>query len=144
MSAETQESPASPPPTPGRLRVGVVTPEGSSYDGEARSAVLPLHDGEVSFLPGHAAFLGAVGVGLLRVDEGGGKGRRWYVEGGVVQVLDDVVTVLAEQVVLPEKLDLERARQDLEAALALVPTTPEAFQARDGALASARSAPPAL
>jgi F-type H+-transporting ATPase subunit epsilon len=123
----------------GHLRVVVVTPEGSAFDGPARSVTVPAHDGEVAFLPGHAPFVGALGMGELRVASAEAGVLRWYLEGGVTQVLRDRVTILAEQVIPPERVDGARAREDLDEALALVPTTPDAFAARDRALRSARA-----
>ncbi|MHC5012129.1 MAG: ATP synthase F1 subunit epsilon [Planctomycetota bacterium] len=123
----------------GHLRVVVVTPEGSAFDGQARTVTVPAHDGEVAFLPGHAPFVGALGMGELRVVSSEDGTHRWYLEGGVVQVLADRVTILAEQVMGPDSVDGEQARRDLDEALALVPTTPEAFEGRDRALRSARA-----
>jgi F-type H+-transporting ATPase subunit epsilon len=118
------------------MRVAVVTPEGAAFEGTASAVVVPAHDGEVCFWPGHAPFVGALGAGEIRVLEAGGM-KRWYLEGGVVQVVDDVVTVLAEVVRAADKVDLEAARKDLAAALASTPTTDPEFADRDRRLASA-------
>ncbi|MFV1960079.1 MAG: F0F1 ATP synthase subunit epsilon [Planctomycetota bacterium] len=126
-------------PVVGALRVLVVTPEGRAFEGLAAGVVVPGWDGEVAFLPGHAAYVGAVGEGLLRVLPLEGDEGRWYLEGGVVQVLDGEVTVLAERVTPTGDLDLEAAARDLEAALAVVPSTDEAFAERDRAVRSARA-----
>ena len=134
--ADAAHPPAAPPP--GQVHVSVITPEGSAFEGPAASVSLEAHDGQVAFHHGHAPFLGALGVGALSVATPGGS-KRWFLEGGVVQVVDDVVSVLAERVVPIEKLDAAAARKDLEAALAEVPTTDEAFAARDRALDSARA-----
>ena len=125
--------------TSGTLRVTVVTPEGAAYEGPAASVVVPSHDGEVAFLKQHAPFVGAVGIGELRVTPPEGEVQRFYLEGGVVQVLDDVVTVLAEAVKPSAELDADEARTELESALAAVPTTDEAFAERDHAVDSARA-----
>jgi F-type H+-transporting ATPase subunit epsilon len=136
---------STPTPAAGRtatdrhLVVAVVTPEGSAFEGAAASVVIPAHDGEVAFLPGHAPFVGAIGFGELRISPVGGGTERWYLEGGVAQVLDDQVAILAEGVVPVERLDAEAAARDLRAALARVPTDDEAFAARDRALESARA-----
>jgi F-type H+-transporting ATPase subunit epsilon len=121
------------------LRVSVITPEGRAFEGEAASVTLEAHDGQVAFLKGHAPFVGALGIGALAVTPQGGAPRRWFLEGGVVQVADDQVSVLAERVVDVAALDAEAARKDLATALALVPTTDVAFAERDRALASART-----
>ncbi len=136
------EPPASPPPVsapPGHLLVGVFTPEGPVYDGLAEAVIVPAHDGQVEFLPGHAPFVARLGAGELRIRPDGPAWQRWFLEGGVVQTFDGTVTVLAERAQPAARVDAAVAQQDLAAALARVPTTPEAFEARDRALASARA-----
>ena len=121
-----------------RLKVAVVTPEGTAFEGPAESVVVPGHDGEVAFLRGHAPFVGAIGYGELRVTSQG-ETRRWYLEGGVAQVLDDQITILAEDVLPAAKVDAEEAKKALDEALAAVPTTDETFAERDHAELSARA-----
>ena len=121
------------------LRVTVVTPEGAAYEGPAENVVVPAWDGEVAFLNQHAPFVGAVGIGELRVKPPEGEVQRFYLEGGVVQVLDNVVTVLAEAVKPSAELDADAARKELDEALQAVPTTDDAFAERDHAVESARA-----
>jgi F-type H+-transporting ATPase subunit epsilon len=123
----------------GGLTVAIVTPEGLAFEGAAVSVVVPAHDGEVAFLPQHAAYVGALGYGELRVTPPGGAPRRWFLEGGVAEVADDVVTVLAERVLPVEKIDVAKARADLARAVAEVAVGDAARDARDRAQASARA-----
>ncbi len=125
--------------TPGTLWVSVVTPEGAAFEGEAASLVIPAHDGEIAFLPGHAAFVGAIGVGELRTHTPDGKVHRWYLEGGVAQVLDNTITILAEHVLAAAKVSADEAQKALDEARAQIPTTDETFAERDQAEASARA-----
>ena len=135
----TQDVKTRPDRTPGTLWVSVVTPEGAAFEGEATSVVIPAHDGEVAFLAGHAAFVGAVGVGELRVHLPGATLHRFFLAGGVAQVLDNHVSILAEQVTPADGVDPDLARRDLEEALKALPTTGEMFIERDRALVSARA-----
>jgi F-type H+-transporting ATPase subunit epsilon len=123
----------------GALAVSIVTPEGLAFEGAATSVVVPGYDGEVAFLPQHAAYVGVLGFGELRVTPTDGPMRRWLLEGGVAEVAHDAVTVLAERVVAPEKIDVEKARADLARAVAEVAVTDGTRSARDRAQASARA-----
>ena len=80
------------------LRVELVAPESVLYEGEADMVVCRTTDGEIAFLPGHVSFLGALGVGEVRVLlPGGGAGEEAFsVDGGFVEVRDDKVTVLSD------------------------------------------------
>lgn len=81
-----------------RLRVSIIAPAGAAFEGEATSVVAPAHDGEVGILAGHAPMVVLLGAGELRVTSDDGKVSRFQVSTGFLQVVDDEVSVLAEQV----------------------------------------------
>lgn len=122
------------------MRLSIVTPETSAYDGPAAHVVVPGFDGEVAFLPGHAPFVGLLGAGELRCQLPDGAGlRRWYLAGGVVQVVGDEVSVLAETVSPVDALVAERAREELDRALAARGGDEAAEAARARAISDARA-----
>ena len=80
----------------GSLHVVVISPEKTIFDGEAESVVAPAWDGELGILRGHAPLMALLGEGDLRV-RSGGRTEHFHVEGGFLQVVDNVVTVLSER-----------------------------------------------
>jgi F-type H+-transporting ATPase subunit epsilon len=78
------------------MRVTLISPDRSVYDGEASAVVVPAYDGLVGILPGHAPFLALLGRGEVTLTHPGGTGR-FTVDGGFVQVAGDVVRVVAER-----------------------------------------------
>ncbi len=78
------------------MRVTLIAPERSLYDDEATSVVAPAFDGLVGVLPGHAPFLTVLGSGLLTVSRRDATDR-FTVAGGFLQVVGDVVRVVAER-----------------------------------------------
>jgi len=81
---------------PGVMRVLVVTPERTLYEGGATAVVAPAYDGLVGILPRHAPFLSLLGTGALVVRSPEGD-RHFTVSGGFLQVVDNVVRLVAEQ-----------------------------------------------
>ena len=77
------------------MRVTIISPERSVYDGDATSVIAPAFDGEVGILPRHAAFMTLLGRGRLVVRRGE-KTSAFTVRGGFLQVRDDVVRVVTE------------------------------------------------
>jgi F-type H+-transporting ATPase subunit epsilon len=77
------------------LKVSVISPEQTLFDGEAESVVAPAFDGEVGILSHHAPMMTLLGKGELRL--GGAGGTRFQVEGGFLQVADDHVRVVTEK-----------------------------------------------
>lgn len=79
------------------LKVSVISPEASLYEGEATSVVAPAFDGEVGILTGHAPMMTLLGKGQLRVDGASGAGgRKFEVDGGFLQVVDNHVRIVTE------------------------------------------------
>ncbi len=89
-------TPAGAPGGGGALRVSVITPERTLFDGQADSVIAPAWDGELGILRGHAPLMALLGEGRLRVRLGG-QTEVFHVAGGFLQVVADMVTVLSER-----------------------------------------------
>ena len=83
------------------LKVSVISPEATLFEGEVDSVVAPAFDGEVGILPRHAPMVTLLGTGELRLGAGGSNGR-FRVEGGFLQVVDDHVRVVTERAAAAE------------------------------------------
>ena len=116
----------------------IVTPERTVYDQPAEFVALTLYDGEIGIAPGHAPLIGRLGFGEMRVrrDE---QIDRYYVEGGFVEVLDDMVSVLTQRAILAAEIDQEIAQEQLSAAKTRAAATPEARANRDRVIAQSRA-----
>jgi len=78
------------------LHVSVISPEAALYEGDASSVIAPAFDGEVGILTGHAPMMTLLGKGSLLVRAEAGE-RRFSIEGGFLQVLNDQVRVVTER-----------------------------------------------
>ena len=79
------------------IRVSVISPERTLFEGEAEGVVAPAFDGEVGILTGHAPMMTLLGRGVLRLTGAGAAATRFQVEGGFLQVVDDQVRVVTER-----------------------------------------------
>jgi F-type H+-transporting ATPase subunit epsilon len=120
------------------LQCIVVTPERTVFDQEAEFVALTLFDGELGVAPGRAPLIGRLGYGEMRV-RNEGQTDRYYVEGGFVEVLADVVTVLTQRAVPAAEIDAAVAQEQLDSALSRHAARPEAVAARDRAIQQARA-----
>jgi F-type H+-transporting ATPase subunit epsilon len=98
-----------------RLKCVVVTPERTLFDAWVEFVALPLYDGELGVLPGRSPLIGRLGYGELRT-RAGGTTRRYFVDGGFVQVRDDVITVLTNRATPASDVDVTAAQQELNVA----------------------------
>ncbi len=112
------------------LECVVVTPEATAFQSPAQFVALPLYDGELGVAPGHSPFIGRLGYGELRINEGDTV-RKFYIDGGFVQVANNVVSVLTARAVAAEKLDAAVAREHLAAARGRKANSPELLAIRE-------------
>jgi len=96
------------------LRVRLVTPERILFEHTAEAVELPAKNGYMEVLYGHAPLLAELGAGDVRI-HGGTEGEEIYnVSWGFVEVLPDRVTILAQDALRPQEIDVERARQQFD------------------------------
>ena len=78
-----------------KMKLEILTPDKKVYEGEATSVTLPGTLGSFEILNHHAPIISTLQDGKLFV-RGAGKEEIFYIQGGVVEALNNVVTVLAE------------------------------------------------
>lgn len=120
------------------LQCVVVTPERTELDVQADAVTVPLFDGEMGILRGHSPMVGRLGFGVLRITTGGQQ-QKYFVEGGFVQVADDVVSVLTDKLLSVSQITPASAAQALETALEMPTDQPDLQAARTKAVQRARA-----
>lgn len=78
------------------MRIEIITPDRSLFKGEAKSVTVPGVDGSMGFLDHHAPLITVLKAGDVVVKMLDGKIGSFPVNGGVVEVNNNVVMVLAE------------------------------------------------
>jgi len=121
-----------------QLNCIVVTPERMVYEQQADFVALTMFDGEIGIAPRHTPLIGRLGSGEMRITSEGST-HRYYIEGGFVEVLDDVITVLTNRAVPAGEIDEAVAREQLYSALTKQAGTPEQMAIRDRALSQSRA-----
>jgi F-type H+-transporting ATPase subunit epsilon len=115
----------------------VVTPERTVRDEMVDFVALPLFDGEIGIAMGHSPLIGRLGYGEMRLKRGEDVAR-FYVEGGFVEVLGDVVSVLTNRAIPAEELDGAVAAEQLLTVQARATHNPEEMAIRDRQTAQLR------
>jgi len=97
----------------------LVAPDRIAFEGDAELVIAVTTEGEEGILPRHAPFLAALKPGLLRANVvvGGTASRLELATGeGFMQALPDRVTVLVDDVLRFEDVDVAKTREELTAA----------------------------
>jgi len=77
------------------MTLEILTPDKKVYEGEASSVTLPGTLGQFEILNHHAPIISTLEDGKLII-RNTGKEDIFFIQGGVVECLNNVVTVLAE------------------------------------------------
>ncbi len=96
------------------LQVELVAPEKILYSGEADMVIARTTDGEIAFMGGHAPFIGALGIGAVRIRTSEGDDVTAAVHEGFVEVTDDRITILSDVAELVDDIDANRAQRALD------------------------------
>jgi F-type H+-transporting ATPase subunit epsilon len=118
------------------LQCVVVTPEKAVLDESADFVVVPMFDGELGIAVNRLPLIGRLGIGELRLTTGN-RTRHYYIDGGFVQLRDNIVTVLTSRAVPAADINVQDARGALAAPPVAV--SPEAMQAQWHAQERARA-----
>lgn len=80
------------------MHLEIITPDKKLFEGEATAASFPGSDGAFQVLKSHAALISSLEKGELKVQTAAGHQEKFMIDGGVVEVLNDKIVVLAEGV----------------------------------------------
>jgi F-type H+-transporting ATPase subunit epsilon len=98
-----------------KIRLRLVTPVRLLLDEEVDEVTAPGVLGEFGVLPNHIAFLTLLAPGEMSSKQGA-KNSRLAIGGGYAEVLNNVMTVLADAAEFAEEIDIDRARRAKEQA----------------------------
>jgi len=88
-----------------KLNLRIATPDNVKYDDEAEMVIMRCITGDMGVLADHEATSAILDYGVLRIINGEEE-RRMAVFGGIAQVGDNKVTILANDAQWPEDIDM--------------------------------------
>ncbi|MGX7197164.1 F0F1 ATP synthase subunit epsilon [Enterococcus olivae] len=95
------------------LTVNIVTPSGIVYDHHAKLVVVRTINGELGILPQHAPIIVPLTIDEVRIKRIDSETHiDWIaVNGGIMEVRDDQVTIIADSAERAREIDLSRAER---------------------------------
>lgn len=94
----------------------LLTPNGSEFDGDIIGMKVPGTDGSFEMLYNHAPIISTLTYGRVEIHTADDKKIIFAVSGGFVEMNDNDVTLLAEEAIQAEKIDVGMAKDELEKA----------------------------
>ncbi|MCW3083679.1 MAG: synthase subunit epsilon [Bacteroidetes bacterium] len=74
----------------------IITPEKKIFSGEVEAVKLPGAEGSFGILNNHAPIIATLKKGIVKVTDKANKVENFDINGGVVEVLNNKIIVLAE------------------------------------------------
>ncbi len=87
----------------------ILTAEGEIFEGVTTSLIARSRDGYFGILANHAPMIASLVPGKLVLKDGNGKESVFCMSGGLLEVRDNELRILADSAELPGDIDYERA-----------------------------------
>jgi len=98
-----------------KLNLKIITPQKILLDEEVDSVYSTSSDGEFGVLPGHISYMTPLAIGVTEYTKDN-KTEFISTMGGILQVKDNIVTILSDLAELGEQIDVTRANAAKERA----------------------------
>jgi F-type H+-transporting ATPase subunit epsilon len=100
------------------LHVELVAADRTVWSGEATMVIARTTEGDVGILPNHAPVMSLMVGGVVEVVTDADETWVAATDSGFLSVADNRVSIMSEHAEMSHEIDLEKAKHDLERALA--------------------------
>jgi len=104
---------------PKRFPLEIFSPDGKHYEDHAEILNVRLSDGEIGIMAGHSPLIGVIDTSQMNFKRDG-KTFEFAISGGILNVQDDKVVILADSFETRDEIDLARAKKAVERAKGLI------------------------
>lgn len=88
----------------------IIKPDGMFFDGQSDFLEFVSIEGEMGVYANHIPLTTILDAGVVKIHDGN-EVKKAAVLGGFVEILQDKITMLAEDAQWPEEIDVERAKE---------------------------------
>ena len=88
-----------------KLLISIVSAEREVFQGEATSILLPGMMGDFMVLLNHGDCISSLRPGFLEVETGKNEKNRFFISGGIIEVLNNEVSILVDSSSSEEEVD---------------------------------------
>ena len=103
-----------------QLQVELVAADRTVWSGQATLVVAKTAEGDIGVLRNHMPVLSLLVDGVVEIVPVDGERMYAAVDGGFLSVANNRVSILSDHAQLPEEIDVDKARSDLEEARGLM------------------------
>ena len=111
------------------FKIKVVTYEEKVLEQEAEFVLVRTTEGDMGILPNHSPFIAGLSTGEMKIRLNG-KEEKYFVSEGLLEISNNVVTIIATEAIPADQLDVERAKKEVEELKAKLAKMPEEAQVK--------------
>ena len=87
-----------------KFQLSVISAESKVFEGEVENVLVPGMVGDFLVLSDHAPCISSIRPGFLEFSEGTSDKQRFFVSGGIIEVINNMVSVLVDSAVSSDKI----------------------------------------
>ena len=87
-----------------KFDLSIISAESKVFEGQVENILVPGMLGDFLVLPNHAPCISSIRPGFLEFAEGSSKKQRFFVSGGIIEVIDNAVSVLVDSAIEGDKV----------------------------------------
>ena len=87
-----------------KFELTIISAESKVFEGEVENVLVPGMIGDFLVLLNHAPCISSIRPGFLEFSEGISKKQRYFVSGGIIEVINNVVSVLVDSAIAADKI----------------------------------------
>ncbi len=87
-----------------KFELSIISAESKVFEGEVESVLVPGMIGDFLVLSNHAPCISSIRPGFLEFSEGTSKKQRYFVSGGIIEVSNNMVSVLVDSAIAGDKI----------------------------------------
>ena len=87
-----------------KFELSIISAESKVFEGEVESVLVPGMIGDFLVLSNHAPCISSIRPGFLEFSEGTSKKQRYFVSGGIIEVSNNMVSVLVDSAIASDKI----------------------------------------
>ena len=88
----------------GKFDLSIISAESKVFEGEVENILVPGMMGDFLVLSNHAPCISSIRPGFLEFSEGTSKKQRYFVSGGIIEIINNNVSVLVDSAIEKDKL----------------------------------------
>ena len=98
------------------LDLEIISPQKKIYKGFVESVTVPGAKGEFQVLFNHIDLVSTLATGRIKIVSGKKEEINFASSGGVIEIVKNKITILAEEIFTPEEIDIAGTEKELEGA----------------------------